>query len=194
MSYLRFFYGPMGAGKTTLLLQTVHNYRHAGKLVCLFTQKDRKGPGKISSRLGVDAAATELTLATSMLTAETLEADYVIVDEAQFLNPEHVSQIEKLVDDYNVNVDCYGLLTDFQGELFTSSAKLVTLADELVKLPVPVFCWCGTTATHNGRVIDGVLQKSGEQIQIGDTQNVTTTYYLPLCRKHWRNGKLAKSL
>jgi thymidine kinase len=68
------------------------------------------------------------------------------------------------VDQRRVDVACVGLLTDFTGRLFSGSARLVEIADVLVRLPLPVLCWCGLSARTNARLVDGVVVREGEQV------------------------------
>jgi thymidine kinase len=75
---------------------------------------------------------------------------------------------------------CYGLRVDFRGELFTGSATLLALADEMRE--IRTICHCGKRATmvvrqdENKNVLTG-----GEQVQIGGNET-----YVSLCRRHWR--------
>lgn len=74
---------------------------------------------------------------------------------------------------------CYGLRTDFQGELFPGSTALLGIADALVELKA--VCHCGRKATMNLRVDEsGNAVKQGAQNEIGGNDR-----YLALCRKHF---------
>ena len=57
--------------------------------------------------------------------------DCVLVDEAQFLTKSQVWQLSEVVDQLRIPVLCYGLRTDFRGELFEGSQYLLAWADEL---------------------------------------------------------------
>ena len=75
---------------------------------------------------------------------------------------------------------CYGLRTDFQGQLFPGSATLLAIADDVRE--IRTLCWCGKKATMNLRVDgSGSAVTEGEQIEIGGDD-----MYVSLCRKHWR--------
>ena len=94
--------------------------------------------------------------------------------------------MEKLlhvVDDLHIPVICYGLRTDFQGNLFEGSQWLLAWADTIEE--VKTVCWCGKKATHNARVMGGQVVKDGQQILLGGNES-----YVALCRKHWREGRL----
>ena len=57
--------------------------------------------------------------------------DCVLVDEAQFLTDGQVWQLAQIVDELEIPVMCYGLRTDFQGNMFPGSARLLAIADNL---------------------------------------------------------------
>ena len=187
MAKLYFHYSTMNAGKSTLLLQASYNYRERGMNTCLLTaaMDTRAGAGKIGSRIGIDAEAEGFDAQDDLLDriARRLEREplaCVFVDEAQFLTPEQVWQLARVVDDLDVPVMCYGLRVDFRGELFPGSATLLALADEMRE--VRTICHCGKKATmvvRRGQ--DGRALREGAQVQIGGNET-----YVPLCRRHWR--------
>jgi thymidine kinase len=107
------------------------------------------------------------------------ELDCILVDEAQFLTPDHVLQICRITDDLRIPVLCYGLRTDFQGNLFEGSAALLALADTLIELKA--VCECGRKATMNLRVdAEGHAVAAGAQTEIGGNDR-----YVALCRRHF---------
>jgi thymidine kinase len=176
MAKLFFNYSSMNAGKTTVLLQSAHNYRERGMTPLLFTPKldDRYGEGWIKSRIGLQARATIFTSDDDLFeaTREQLEErniHCVLVDEAQFLNREQVFQLSEIVDRLNIPVLCFGLRTDFQGELFEGSKHLLAWADELMELKT--ICHTGRKANMVVRVDDdGYAIKEGAQVEIGGNE------------------------
>jgi thymidine kinase len=105
--------------------------------------------------------------------------DCILVDEAQFLTRDHVLQLCRVSDELGIPVLCYGLRTDFQGQLFEGSAALLALADALVELKA--VCECGRKATMNLRVdSEGHAVASGAQTEIGGNDR-----YVALCRRHF---------
>ena len=149
MAKLFFNYSSMNAGKTTILLQSAHNYRERGLTPMLFTPKldDRYGEGWIKSRIGLQARATIFTAEDDLfeITLAQLEErniHCVLVDEAQFLSRDQVYQLSEIVDRLNIPVLCFGLRTDFQGELFEGSKYLLAWADQLTEIK---------TICHTGR-------------------------------------------
>jgi thymidine kinase len=186
MAKLYFYYASMNAGKSTTLLQADFNYRERGMETMLWTAAldDRFAAGAITSRIGLSTNAHKFDKTTNIL-AE-IEADVkarplacVLVDEAQFLTRAQVLQLAMVADDLSIPVLCYGLRTDFQGELFPGSAALLGLADALIELKA--VCECGRKSTMNLRVDkDGNAVKEGQQTEIGGNDR-----YVALCRKHF---------
>lgn len=187
MAQLYFYYSAMNAGKSTSLLQNAHNYRERGLAPVLFTAAidERYGRGRIASRIGLAADAELFDGDTDFVVwvqehGGRTNIHCILIDEAQFLTVEQVNQLAAVVDDLNVPVVCYGLRTDFMGELFPGSARLLAIADKLSELKA--ICHCGRKATMTVRLSgDGLVQQSGEQVVIGDND-----VYVSLCRAHHR--------
>lgn len=186
MAKLYFYFASMNAGKSTTLLQADFNYRERGMTTMLWTAEldDRSEDKAIESRIGLGADAHRFAPETD-LWAEVMAAhkarplDCVLVDEAQFLTKDQVWQLARLADQSGIPVLCYGLRTDFQGELFPGSAALLGIADALVELKA--VCHCGKKASMNLRVDEsGKAVKQGAQTEIGGNDR-----YVALCRKHF---------
>ena len=188
MAKLYFYYSSMNAGKSTTLLQAAFNYEERGMRTMLWTAAidKRDGEGTITSRIGLPRSAHKFDENVDLLAAIAAEhsaspLNCVMVDEAQFLTREHVFQLALVCDQLRIPVLCYGLRTDFQGQLFPGSAALLAIADNLRE--VRTICWCGSKATMVVRLgADGGVQEEGDQIAIGDD------IYVSLCRKHWREA------
>jgi len=192
MAKLRFSFGTMGSGKSTLALQIHHNLTSRGLEGLLCSQLDREG-GKVSSALGISADAVEVgprlnlfELALAMKERHG-RLDYMVCDEAQFYLSEQVDQLARIVDELGTDVYAFGLLTSFQGLLFEGTQRLLELADESVEVQVEARCWCGSQATHNARLVDGVQVYDGELFVVDDPENHQVTYDLR-CRRHWLSG------
>jgi thymidine kinase len=186
MAKLYFYYASMNAGKSTVLLQASFNYRERGMHTMLFTAAldDRAGQGVIASRIGLSAPADvfrpETDLFAAVASAHAVNTlNCVLVDEAQFLGKDQVWQLARVADDLGIPVLCYGLRTDFLGNLFPGSQWLLALADTLTELKA--VCACGRKATMNLR-IDGQGRPvaSGQQTEIGGNDR-----YVALCRRHF---------
>ena len=170
MAKLFFRYAAMNAGKSTALLQVAHNYEERGHRVRIFTAvvDDRYGRGYVTSRLGPQRAAEVFGPDTdfSSLIAADPGIACILVDEAQFLSKAQVWALHEIAHQRNVPAICYGLRTDFQGELFAGSATLLALADEMDEMKT--ICDCGRKATMNLRVdADNRRVTQGAQVEIG---------------------------
>lgn len=201
MSTLRFFFGTMGSGKSTMALQIRHNLTGRGLECLLITQLDRQ-EGKVSSRLGVSAEAMILdhtvdlfrVINTEHLSGPGLHA--VICDEAQFYEANQIDQLARVVDELDIEVYAFGLLTSFQGVLFPGTQRLLELADIRSEIQVEARCWCGARATHNARLVNGRQVYDGALKVVGDTGGGSdeeevepeVTYDLR-CRRHWMAEK-----
>jgi thymidine kinase len=192
MADLTFFYGTMNCGKSTLALQIHHNANRAGKHVLLFTKHDRGG-STISSRIGLEQPAVivhddlDLHAYVSAVMNRGTAVDVLICDEAQFYSPAQVDQLARLVDEAEIEVQCFGLLTDFTTAMFPGSRRLMELADRREALQVEARCWCGDRGAMNARTVDGVIQREGEQVVVGDVEGGQVAYEV-LCRRHHRDG------
>ncbi|GAA3653091.1 thymidine kinase [Nocardioides ginsengisoli] len=206
MAELIFRTGTMDTGKSTLALQTDHNHAARGRVGRLFTSHDRAGVAVVSSRLGLSATAQEVDDAfdfwayTVGALTQGARIDYLICDEAQFYTAEQIDQLAKIVDELQIDVFCFGILTDFRTRLFPGSARLVELADRTEVLQVEALCWCGKRATHNARTENGVMVTEGEVIVVGDVDDEmhvppvdddVDVAYEVLCRQHHRRGMTA---
>jgi thymidine kinase len=193
LAKLYFYYSSMNAGKSSSLLQADFNYRERGMNTMLWTAAlDTRSEGMVRSRIGLEAEAhrfgTQTDLYDAIAVAHENEGanalgqkglDCVLVDEAQFLTPEQVWQLARVCDEVGVPVLCYGLRTDFLGELFPGSAALLGIADALVELKA--VCHCGRKATMNLRVdAAGNTISEGKQTAIGGNES-----YVALCRRHF---------
>ena len=193
MAELVFFSGTMDCGKSTLALQMDHNHRARGRSGLIFTKMDRMGESVLSSRLGLSTDAHEVTddvdFWDSVVEFATTghAVDYLICDEAQFYTPEQVEQLAKLVDEMAIDVFAFGITADFRTQLFPGSRRMIELADRVQVLQVEALCWCGKRATHNARVVDGLMVVEGEQVVVGDTKpgQAGLVEYEVLCRRHF---------
>lgn len=177
MAKLYFYYSAMNAGKTTTLLQSAHNYRERGMRALLLTPAldHRAGHGRIASRIGLRAEGVPFAREDDL--EARVRADIaahgplhcVLVDEAQFLTRAQVWQLSEVVDALRIPVLCYGLRTDFRGELFEGSQYLLAWADELNE--IKTICHTGKKATMTVRVDEqGRAVTAGPQVEIGGNE------------------------
>ena len=174
MAKLYFYFSAMNAGKTTTLLQSAHNYRERGMRVAILTPKldFRAGSGTVASRIGLQAEGIAFERDDDL--RRIIDADIaahgplhcVLVDEAQFLTKAQAWQLSEVVDALRIPVLCYGLRTDFRGELFEGSQYLLAWADELQE--IKTICHSGKKATMTVRVDEnGFAVQDGPQVEIG---------------------------
>ena len=191
MAKLHFFYSTMNAGKSTSLLQSNHNYKENGldTIIFLPNETSRLSKGQIVSRIGLKAKAViankEFNFLNYIKGNKTEHLSCILIDEAQFLSKEQVRQLGQVADKLNYPVMCYGIRTDFRGELFEGSAELLALADNLIELKT-ICSLCSRKATmvvrkdENGKIVT-----EGSKIVVGGND-----IYMPVCRKHYQ--KLTK--
>lgn len=197
MATLRFSFGTMGSGKSTLALQIHHNLtvRHLQGL--LLTKLDRDGT-QVTSRLGVSAPAVEVSPTVDIfeLVRSRTPLDFLVCDEVQFYSAAQCDQLARVVDDLEIDVYAFGLITDFRGLLFEGTRRMLEVADERVEMQVEARCWCGARATHNARVVNGALVYEGETVVVGDTSEAPqpmfgdVVRYELLCRRHYVRGEM----
>ena len=177
MAKLYFYYSAMNAGKTTTLLQSAHNYRERGMRTLILTPRldDRAGGGKVASRIGLQAEGStfegddDLQRLVERDIAAHGSLHCVLVDESQFLSRAQVWQLSEVVDALRIPVLCYGLRTDFRGELFQGSQHLLAWADELAE--IKTICHSGSKATMTVRVDEnGFAVQAGPQVEIGGNE------------------------
>ncbi|MFK3648255.1 thymidine kinase [Lysobacter enzymogenes] len=188
MAKLYFYYSAMNAGKTTTLLQSAHNYRERGMRTAILTPRldHRAGTGVVASRIGLRAEGQafdrdqdlEALIRADIAAHGALHC--VLVDEAQFLTRSQVWQLSEVVDDLRIPVLCYGLRTDFRGELFEGSQYLLAWADELSE--IKTICHSGKKATMTLRVDEaGRAVHDGPQVEIGGNER-----YISVSRKEYK--------
>lgn len=191
MSKLYFTYSAMNAGKSAILLQAAYNYRERGMDVMTWTSghygvDPAADQGEIESRIGLKADAHLYRSDTDLFAAIAAEhtatpLGAIFFDEAQFLSKTQVWQLARVGDELKLPVLCYGLRTDFQGELFEGSATLLAIADNLRE--ARTICHCGKKATMTAR-----MDEAGNALTEGAQVSVGKEVYVSLCRKHWEQA------
>ena len=182
MAKLYFRYGAMGSSKTANAVMVEYNYKERGCKVLMLKPRleNRDGATIVRSRCGL---STECRFVEDLPGIDLAGYACVIVDEAHFLTEAQVRALVDIVDDLGIPVICYGLRTDFRGELFEGSRALLQWSDTIEE--IKTICWCGRKATFNARISGGAVVKEGEQILLGGNSE-----YVSLCRRHWKEGNL----
>ena len=168
MADIVFKMGSMSSGKTTALLQIAYNYEKAGKKIIVIKPSiDKKGDDYIVSRLGIKRKVNVLLLEKEKI-MDTLNlegVDYIFVDEVQFMNPNQIKELWVIAKLENIPVICYGLKTNFKGELFEGSKTLIEVADKIDELQT-ICPECGKDAKFNARLVNGNYTISGDEVAI----------------------------
>ena len=198
MGKLYLYTGCMNSGKSLNLLANVHTYEEQGKNVLLMKPSfdTRSGLGTIDSRIGIchncfsfDDEENIADVVSDYIKDLEIKGkgtiDCVFIDEAQFMTREQVKQVVKIVDDYEINVICYGLKNSYvDGVIFDSMQELIYQANNIYEIKSSCQ-WCNSKATHHLRVVDGVPIRDGRQNIVGDVKGGDR--YISCCRKHYYN-------
>ena len=158
---LIFNFGTMESGKSALLLMEAHAYdiRNINILCIKSSIDDREGTNIIKSRIGIQRECLmisptdniyELVKTYIKENFKDEKLQWILVDESQFLTEKQVDQLRLIVDDFNINVKCFGLRTDFKTKLFNGSKRLFEIADDIKEMEIT--CNCGSKAIFNVRV------------------------------------------
>lgn len=193
MGKLYFYYGAMNCGKTLQLLTKNYGFRQRGiHTLLLKSTVDTRDEGVIRSRfnntsepcLAVGKNTDVFCLVTKRISSGE-SPKWILVDEAQFLEPQQVDQLARVVDVFGISVMCFGLRTDFRTQLFPGSKRLFEVADSLEEIKTT--CDCGNRASVNARIDkDGNIVTEGAQVEVGAEDK-----YVSLCRKCY-NEKIAQ--
>lgn len=187
MAKLRYKYGTMNSSKSANLLMIRHNYIEQGKSVIIYKPSSDTRDGEFVQSRALDETAPAVLIGTDdvgfMYKQVAIERpNCVLVDEVQFFSEEQVEELGRIVDDLEIPVIAFGLLTDFQGHLFNGSRKLVEIGAVIEEIKTECH-YCSKRATHNIRLLDGKPVFEGDQLQVGDKE------YVPVCRKCYSNFK-----
>lgn len=108
----------------------------------------------------------------------------IIVDEAQFFSGDDIETLAgAVVEEMKLSVDCYGLKSDINANLFPGTAKLLVLAGQNT-YELPHDCEvsnCGRKATTHVRFRDGKPDPDRSSVAI-EKGNIT---YLSVCALCW---------
>ncbi|MBN1501682.1 MAG: thymidine kinase [Spirochaetes bacterium] len=189
MAKLYYYYGTMFSAKSAKLLIMVYNFRERGLRPLVLTSglDDRFGEvGEIHSRIhGLSCKALTVSSDTDILKLADFENeryDIIVADEVQFFGKQHIEQLADIVDNFNINVFCFGLRSNYMGDLFPSIVSLMARADTIRE--IKTVCRCGHKATMNALLDEnGNLIVEGNEIVVGDKQ------YAAFCRKCYNKLK-----
>ncbi|MBW8012899.1 MAG: thymidine kinase [Chloroflexi bacterium] len=172
--------GSMFCGKTDELIRRLRRAAIAKQKVQVFKPSidTRYGTTKVTSHAGSQFDALPISNVTEIL--ENLDADTTVVaiDEAQFLDEEIISLVNKLADK-GLRVIVAGLDTDFRAEPFGPMPALVSQAEQVDKLHA-ICMVCAEPASRTQRLVDGNPARYDDPIVIVGADEI----YEARCREH----------
>jgi thymidine kinase len=176
MAKLHYRYGVMGSGKSAQLSIIANNYIEVGQRPLLVKTAADTREATINSRIEVLSRTPDLVISPEVDLFEAIDTagvDVVLVDEAQFMAPHQVDQLFLIAVERNVPVMCFGLRTDYQGNLWPASGRLFALAHDIQELKM--VCHCGAKAIFTRRKsgADGLIVMGG------------SNDYDAMCAHHW---------
>lgn len=192
MAELSFLFGTMGCGKSLQLLANAHSCEEQGQNVLYLTSAvdDRFGVGVITSRFNNNSLQHEAIAIShdadvfSLVKENFPKTDTIFVDEVNFFGREQIDQLSNIALYLDIEVNCYGIRSDFQRNLFVGSKALFELADTTSEIKLK--CKCGRNAVFNMRIIDGKPVFDGPQIYVGSS-------YMPVCKfcyNRYKSGEI----
>jgi thymidine kinase len=181
MCKLIFYYSSMNSGKSLAVLTKNYMLEEKGfKTVLLKPSVDTRTTGSISTRLGIEKDCITILSdelpSSRILKSANNKPQFVLVDEAQFFTEEQIWDLANLVDNWDINVYCYGLKLDWQGNFFLGSETLFKIADSLE--PVENLCLYNKGAPAFFHIKKG---GSNASVEVG-----AEDLYESVSRKKWR--------
>jgi thymidine kinase len=142
MALLTFIFSSMNSGKSLSILTKNYALNDKGFRTVLMKPEIDDRTTTISTRLGIEAPChiigKEQLPSDYILKSAAQKPDFILVDEAQFLTETQVWDLAGLADNWGIDVYCYGLKLNWQGEFFEGSQVLMKIADRLEQ--VETFC------------------------------------------------------
>lgn len=182
MPKLYFRYGAMNSSKSANAIMVAHTYASQGKsaIVIKSSLDTRDTFGNLVSRAGLTHKVDLIVQPNQKINVKELKhTDCIIVDEVQFLDPQHIDELRAICE--HTPVICYGLRTDYKTKLFPASARLMELADVIEEIPTTCQL-CHKRAIINAKIINGEIMREGsDEFQVGGNE-----LYHPMCWLCWK--------
>lgn len=206
MGKLTFIYGTVGSSKTATLLMDAYMYEHnLNKKVLMIKPSVDTRDDVVRSRVGLERPCLkigendnikysdrDIIIETKSGFTHILNVDVIMVDEAQFLTEEQVESLYDISVDYRggIEVETCGLKDDFRRKMFTGSAALLSLADEIRK--IDTLCACGEKAIVNAKYENNEFSLNGPQVGIEKsfTKDNKKIDYKPMCKDCYEEEKV----
>ncbi len=173
--------GSMFCGKTEELIRRLRRAIIARQKVKVFKPEidDRYGIQQITSHSGQSVEAIAVEESADILALANGDATVVAIDEAQFFDAGIVSVVQRLAEEFDIRVIIAGLDTDFRGEPFGAMPRLLSIAEEVIKLQA-ICVVCGEAASRTQRLVNGRPAAFDDPIIMVGAQES----YEARCRQH----------
>lgn len=184
MAKIIFKYGEMNSGKTMDLLTNEYVLSSKQMKVSLIKPELDTRENNIKSRVGLqkkvdyvipkDIELSDIDELKDIISS----SDVVLVDESQFINYSLLKVIGKWVHcmDSNVTIIFYGLLKDFNNNIFDGSKALLEIADTII----PIHKMCEYPSCKHKATCNYLKNKpTYGNVSMGDSE------YVSLCQEHY---------
>ncbi len=171
--------GSMFSGKSEELIRRVKRARIAKQRVVVLKHSidDRFSAREVVSHDGDKLESIPIAASADVMAAVPLGTQVVAIDEAQFFDDGLVEVCDALAES-GVRVIVAGLDTNFRGEPFGPMPKLLSLAEEVMKLNA-ICMKCGAPASRTQRLVNGKPAKYDDPVvMIGASES-----YEARCRR-----------
>ncbi len=187
MADMVYKYSAMNGGKTINILQTIYSYEENNfKVVLIKSTKDTKGKDNILSLNGMSRKADICLKEDETLFQEKYYQIYytakaILVDEVELLNAKQIKELWMIAHLINVPVICYGLRSNFKGNIFSDGiSQIFAMADHVEEIGSSSLCRCGKKAIFNARKENDKFTDVGPDLVIDDGTKEEYEY-VPLC-------------
>ncbi|MGL5574444.1 MAG: hypothetical protein ACRDCW_02610 [Sarcina sp.] len=180
MSKIVFNYGVVGSRKSGELLLTLHRNREvAGRTVLVLqSEVNARDGGKIKSRaLKFEEDAIVVSKKDNIKDIYDGQ-ELILIDEIQFFSKEHIDEIVDISIENNVLVFCYGLMSNFKGELFDTVKHLIPYCTKIIEIATVCECCGKRKATMNKMTVE---PESDSEISVGN-------HFAGVCLKCFKEG------
>ncbi len=170
--------GPMFAGKSEELIRRINRLKYAKKNFLVFKPllDDRYSETEVVSHRNRREKSIPISKPEEIYNYLKENTEVICIDEVQFFDEKIIDIIDELANK-GLRIIVSGLDTDFKGNPFMVTAKLLAKAEFVTKLTA-ICAKCGKEATMTQRLINGQIPSvNDEVILVGASES-----YEPRCR------------
>ena len=170
--------GPMFAGKSEELIRRINRLKYAKKNFLVFKPllDDRYSETEVVSHRNRREKSIPISKPEEIYNYLKENTEVICIDEVQFFDEKIIHIIDELANK-GLRIIVSGLDTDFKGNPFMVTAKLLAKAEFVTKLTA-ICAKCGKEATMTQRLINGQIPSvNDEVILVGASES-----YEPRCR------------